>query len=271
MDTPPQSLLLELLLDLAYDASSYLRAHAKHAVRISAALLVAGSLAACGGLPSFPGSGQGSSAAVQPLSQEIRSGLPSQPGRYAVSDSSLVRDQQGVYHFNWNSLAGPGGGPAGQSGTATVSRLRLAQADNTILEIPQQGDPILYLRPQASIPLVSNTTGSGYRGYGTWYPFYSGGYRGTGYYDPPSRAVSQGGSLYGSNASSAPAAPGDRTVGLPHTVSGRAGGTGSGSAASQKSGAGIGKSSSGGGAGAAAAKSGGFSSGRGGAGSGGGG
>jgi hypothetical protein len=267
MDETPRSLLLELLLDLAYDASTYLRVHARRAVRISAALLVAGSLAACGGPLSLPGGGS-SSGVSRPLGQEVRSGLPSQPGRYAVSESSVVRDEQGVYHFTWSSLgASAAGGQTDLRGTAAVSRLRLAQADSALLEIPTQGDPILYLRSQASVPLVSNSGGSGYGGFGTWYPFYAGGYHGIGYYDPPSRAVAQGGALYGSHTSSAPAAPSERTVGLPHTVSGRAGGTGSGQAASQKSGV----STSGTTGGAAAAKSGGFSSGRGGASAGGGG
>ena len=54
--------------------------NAKRAVRISAALLVAGSLAACGGLPSVPGFSRGD-AVVQPLSREVRSGLPEQPGQ----------------------------------------------------------------------------------------------------------------------------------------------------------------------------------------------
>src|SRR3954447_23854175 len=39
----------ERLLDLTYDVSSYLRRHAQPAVRISAALLLAASLAACNG------------------------------------------------------------------------------------------------------------------------------------------------------------------------------------------------------------------------------
>lgn len=251
MDPPARTFLLELLLDLANDASAYLRVHAKPAVRISAALLVAGSLAACGGSPSRQATGQGSTAAIQPLSQEVRSGLPLQPGRYPIADGSLNRDAQGVYHFAWLS--------GGARSPASISRLRLAQSDSNLLEIPVSGDPILYLRSQSAIPLVPSGPVAG--SYGTWYPFYGSGFRGPGYYDPPTRAIPQGGTLTGSHVSPAPAPVGDRTVGLPHTVSGRAGGTGSGQAASQKSGAGTSSDS---GRGAGAAKSGGFSSGRGG-------
>src|SRR5438477_9253982 len=79
----------EALLDLAYDVSSYLRHHAKATVRVSAALLLAASLAACG--PSAP-TPVLSNTAVRPLNQEVQLGLPTQPGRYPVVPSSLGRD-----------------------------------------------------------------------------------------------------------------------------------------------------------------------------------
>lgn len=251
MDPPARTYLLELLLDLANDASTYLRVHAESAVRVSAALLVAASLAACSGLPGRPATNQGTTPAVQPLSQEVRSGLPSQPGRYPIATGSLNRDGQGVYHFTW--LAD------GTRNNASVSRLRLAQSNNDVLEIPPAGDPILYLRSQTGVPLVPMGGGGGY--YSFWHPFYGSTSGVPAYYDPPSRAVSPGADVNGSRVSSAPAASGDRTVGAPHTVSGRAGGTGSGQAASTKSGAGT---SDGGSKGAGSAKSGGFSGGRGG-------
>jgi hypothetical protein len=257
MDPPVRTYLRELLLDLANDASAYLRTHAQPAVRISAALLIAASLAACSGAGSPPAAcGYGSGAAAQPLSQEVRSGLPSAAGTYPLQPNTLSRDGQGVYHFLLQSGSG--------SSQASVSRLRLApQSNSDVLEVPATGDPILHLRSQASIPLCER--GGSY--YGAWRPFYGGiGGLGPAYYDPPSRAVSTGSTVDGSHISSAPSSPGDRTVGAPHTVSGRAGGTGSGSAASIKSGAGT----SGGDGGAAAAKSGGFSGGRGGGGGGGG-
>jgi len=247
MDPPVRTYLRELLLDLANDAGAYLRTHAQPAVRISAALLVAASLSACGGAGSAPfACNSVGGGAAQPLNQEVHSGLPAAPGLYSIQPDSLSRDGQGIYHFSLLS----GGGVS----SASVSRLRLVQSDSDALEVPATGDPILHLRSQASIPLCEQHGAY----YGAWHPFYGlGPFSSPAYYDPPSRAVSSGETVNGSHVSSAPSAPGDRTVGAPGSVSGRAGGTGSGSAASIKSGAGISDA----GGGAAAAKSGGFSGG----------
>jgi len=247
MDPPTRAFLLELLLDLANDSSAYLRAHAAPAVRISAALLVASSLAACSTAPSGQVTNQSPPPVIQPLSQEVRSGLPAQAGHYPIVDDSWGRDAQGIYHVTWLS------GDA--RNTAYVSRLRLAQSERSELEVPAEGDPILYLPSQAGIP-IGDAFGS-FGGHGTWYPFYGIGSRLPGYYDPPTRALAPGGTVTGSRVSSAPAPVGERTVGLPHTVSGRAGGTGSGEAASGKSGAGVSES----GKGVGGARSGGFSAG----------
>jgi hypothetical protein len=244
--------LREALLDLAYDVSSYLRQNARRAVRVSAALLIAASLAACG--PSGPNQ----LGAVQPLTREIRQGLPTQPGRYPIVPNTLGRDSQGIYYFGWRR-------PGDSSGTATNARaslLRLAQGAASELEIPVQGDPILYLPPDVAVPLVDsadamysgNAYSSGY--YPLWHPFY-GGYRGIGYYDPPVRTASASGSIDGSHVSSSPAPASERVVGLSRAVSGRAGGTGSGVAATNKSGASTATNHGG----AAAAKSSSFSSG----------
>jgi hypothetical protein len=247
--------LREALLDLAYDASSYLRRHAKATVRVSAALLVAASLAACG--PSatpVPGLG-----VVQPLQSEVRTGLPATPGRYPVILSTLGRDSQGVYHFAWQSPNVPN-----SRNYASVSRLRLAEANPPVLEMPPSGDPILYLPPDVSIPLMDRyvpgtTYSSGGSSYYYWRPFYGSSYRGTGYYDPPDKtAPSCGSTLDGARVSSSPAPLGARTVGVRGAVAAKAGGAGSGTAATNKSGASV---SSTGHGGAAAAKSGGFSSG----------
>jgi hypothetical protein len=258
--------LLERLLDLAYDASTYLRQHAQPAVRVSAALLLAASLAACGPSGSSPSSGQTQTISSQPLSQEVRSGLPSQPGNYPVVGGSVSRDTQGVYHFAWL----PPQGPSGAQQLASVSDLRLAQSSQSLLEISPQGAPTLFLPPGASIPLVPASAvpstpvpvgGSYYPGgYGMWYPFY-GGYRGPGYYDPPVRTVAGDSVINGARVSSAPAPPSSRTVDVAHAVSGKSGGTGGGSAATNKSGASAKSGASTSGGGSAGAKSGGFSSG----------
>ena len=225
----------EALLDLAYDVSSYLRHHARATVRVSAALLLAASLAACGpsaASPVIP------NAAVQPLSQEVRLGLPSQPGRYPVVPGSLGRDAQGVYHFAWNQ---PG---ATTPNLASASLVQLGQGTATEIEVPPQGNPTLYLPPNTGVPLVNSandlrtpvaSSGGGY-GYPLWYPFY-GGYRGSGYYDPPNRTVVGTGAVNGATVSTSPAPASQRAIGLSRAVSGQAGGTGSGVAASNKSGA----------------------------------
>ena len=234
---PDRREALESLLDLAYDASSYLRQSKQPAVRVSAAILVAASLAACGQSPSSAASPP--SAVVQPLSQEVRIGLPTTPGTYPLIPGTLRRDQQGVYHFSWRN-------PSGQANVrhdASVSLLRLAQTNaGDALEVLGQGDPILQLGQNTSIPIVDNASyvSPGYRQSSpVWYPFYASHYSSPSYYDLPSRTIPDSGSIQGAKVSSAPAAPVARAVGPARAVSGRAGGTGSGVAASNKSGAGV--------------------------------
>ena len=256
---PPDRLkdLREALLDLAYDAHSYLRHHARSAVRLSAALLIAASLAACG-----PSRGDTFSP-VQPLSGEVRTGLPSQPGRYPIVNGTLGRDQQGVYHFAWRRPTDP----TTTRNFASVSLARLAQSSTSEIEVLPQGDPVLYLPADAAIPLVNGVddvrSGSAFGGFFPyWYPFV-GGYRGSGYYDPPTRTAS-GTSVNGATVSTSPAPAAYRVIGLSRAVSGRAGGSGAGTAATTKSGAPLGgaaAASSVRSGGAAAAKSGGFSAG----------
>lgn len=253
------ALLRERLLDIAYDVSSYLRRHSQPAVRISTALLVAASLAAC--RPSeapttdFP-------TTVSPLAEEVRTGLPTAPGRYAVANDSVVRDARGVYHFSWLEP----GVSTGTGTPASVSRVKLAESNTSGLEIPEAGDPVLHLRRDTPIALsegvVSESRGAP-RGSDSvyWRPFFVGGIPyGPGYYDPPSRTLPSTGTVDGASASAAPRPLAERTFGLSRAVSGRAGGTGAGTAATTKSGGSIqpvgGKSA------AAAPKSSSFSSGR---------
>jgi hypothetical protein len=258
-----RSSLREALLDLAYDAHSYLRHHARSAVRVSAALLIAASIAACA--PSGVGQNINASS-ISPLSSEVRTGLPTVPGHYPIVNGTLGRDQQGVYHFAWRQP----NDPVTTQNLASASLIQLAQGPTSEVEIPAQGDPILNLPADASIPLVNSVAdvrnGSAYNGYYPyWHPFF-GGYRGSGYYDPPSRTVS-GSSVDGASISTSPAPAASRVVGLSRAVSGQAGGSGAGTAATTKSGATVNSataSSSAKSGGAAAAKSSSFSSGSGG-------
>jgi len=222
----------EGLLDLAYDVVSHLRHSARPALRVSAALLLAASLSAC--QPRAPETPLGTA----PLAQEVRSGLPGQPGRYPVLANSLMRDQQGVYHFRWLQP----GETTGSGSPASVSLLKLAQADTSQIEVPTEGDPTLYLAPGTPIAMSSTGSGTGYSGGTYWRPFYVGGpYYGAGYYDPPSTTASRsGGEVTGGNVSTAPKPAAARTFGVSGAVSGQAGGTGAGVAATGKSGAGFG-------------------------------
>lgn len=237
---PDKAYVLEQLLDLAYDVSSYLRRQSKPVIRVSAALLVAASLAACSADPS-PTDGQGST-----LSQEVRTGLPTKPGYYPIVPGSIARDSRGVYHFSWIEP-----GTTGSGAPAALSLARLTKASTNQVEIVENGDPVLHLREDASIALastVSHSPGATYYGgsYVHWYPFPIGGaYYGSGYYDPPSRTISaSGGTISGANHSTQPLPPAQRTFGVSSAVSGRAGGTGSGTAATSKSGADLGGKSS---------------------------
>ncbi len=264
---PSPAQLRERLLDLAYDASSYLRHSARPVIRISAALLVAGSLAACSGDTEPAPPAEAPPATVQPLAQEVRSGLPTTPGRYSVVPASLARDARGVYHFEWIDPA------TNEPRPATVSRVRLAEANAYTLEMPpDQGDPTLHIERNAQIALLqtgeapSRTYSPGFFPL-FWYPFFvgggfGGGYRGAGYYDPP-RTVPSSGRVEGSTSSTSPRPLPERTYGVSTAVAGRAGGTGGGVAASRRAGVDTDTSPTGGKSGVSAPRSGGFSSGSG--------
>jgi hypothetical protein len=176
---------------------------------------------------------------------------------------TLMRDAQGVYHFNWREV----GATTGNGTPAAISLLKLAQGSPPHLEIPASGDPTLYITENTPIQVagVANPTpGTQSRGsdYIFWRPFYGGYYYGPRYYDPPMQSIpstSSGSTIDGSRSSTAPLAPSQRTAGISHGVSGQAGGAGSGSAATNKSGA---SASGGGKSNSVAPASSGFSSGR---------
>lgn len=257
---------LRALLDLAYDASSYLRRSPDRVVRTSAALLLAASLAACSGgedqdllAPSGGKSGALEEVTTaSPLTQEVRSGLPDQPGRYPIVHDSIVRDQRGVYLFSWRRSDDP---PETRH-EARASLIRLLQADEDSLEMPQQGDPILRLKRDTPIKVVESSLDQrrdSYPSYMPWLPFFlmTAARPGPVYYDPPS-TVQRGGTIQGARESTTPRPPAERSIGVKGAVSGRAGGAGSGSAVTNR----VGGSTDG--SGTSAPKSGSFSSGSGG-------
>lgn len=212
-------------------------------------------------------------AAVEPLQAEVREGLPTAPGRYAVVPESIVRDVRGVYHFSWLEAAG------GPTREARVSLLRLAPGERVELEIAASGDPVLYTLPDQPIGVVQATDGSqgtsssgsssgsrpGFFYVGSWYPYLGGGYSAAPVYraPPAGSTLAPGGRIGGSIEALAPPAPAARTIGVPpraDAVSGQARGTGGGTAATSR----IGSSPSS--SGVSAPRSGGFSSGIGGGG-----
>ena len=239
---PTKERLLVQFLDLAHDVCSRLRHHSQPVVRLSAALLLAASIAACSGSPASTSSpGPPSESRGVPLSQEVRSGLPPAPGRYPVVPGSVVRDTQGLYQFGWAA-------PDGTRTSARVSSLKLAESDRgEEVEVHPTGDPVLYLAKDSQVRIVdasAATATSGGRdgtlGPAFWYPFHGIPYSSDPYYYSPPRTVPSGSSVEGGARSPFPGSPGSRTIGLSTAVSGRAGGTGSGTAATLKSGATIG-------------------------------
>jgi hypothetical protein len=261
------------LLDLAEDASLYLRRSAEPSVRVTAALLLAASLAACSSRSSSGAGPNIDVPAIPPLSQEIRDGLPVAPGTYPVSPGSVTRDAQGVYGMSWRNPSGAATWSQGRS-----SLMKLAQGNDDTLEIPQSGDPILRLKPDTPIALPddanpigsltptprtstssstsSSGTSSGNRSI-AWYPFLAGGgtttstgtgSTGTGssgsvaattpaYRNPPAAEAGQG-SVRGSSSSLAAPTSSARTWTSPSraAATGQSGGPGPGTAASSRAG-----------------------------------
>lgn len=256
---------LRALLDLAHDASSYLRRSSNKAVRTSAALLLAASLAACSGgdEDDILAASGGKSGALEevttatPLAQEVRSGLPDQPGRYPLVHDSVIRDQRGVYLFAWRKSDDP---PETRH-EARSSTVRLLQADEDSLEIPQQGDPILRLKRDTPIKVVESSLNDRRESSGSsfmpWLPFIlMSSMRPTPMYYAPPSTVQRGGTIQGARESATLMPPAERSIGVRGAVSGRAGGAGSGSAVTSRTGAST--------DGTSAPKSGTFSSGSGG-------
>ncbi len=262
------------LLDLAEDASLYLRRSAEPSVRVAAALLLAASLAACSSSSSSSTSTASDSApAVPPLTQEVQEGLPASPGTYPVSPSSLSRDAQGVYGFSWRN---PTGTATWNQGRASL--MKLAQGTEDTLEVPESGDPTLRLKPDTPITLpndddttagptptpgtsnasTSSSSSSGNRSV-AWYPFFTGG--GTtaptspgsssaadtvapttpAYRNPPAADPGQGSVRGASSSLSAPTSSA-RTWTSPSraAATGQAGGPGGGTAATSRAGASTG-------------------------------
>jgi hypothetical protein len=265
------------LLELAQDVRSTLRLSPNPAMRMAAALLLAGSMAACIEMDppeALTDAPLEQVVEVQPLAQEVRSGLPLEPGTYPLKGDQVRRDPQGVYYFAWRGKDDP----ADRWRDASASLVRLKSDSSVALEVPASGDPVLHLKSDTPVmlssvgggPVATPTPGgashASYMYYGRpWYPLYH-PISVPSYYDPPRTVAASTTEVRESRPSTAPKAAAERTASVP-AASGRAGGTGAGTAVSSKAGVsnggksgflGIGGSSS---SGVASAKSGSFSSG----------
>ncbi|CAA9287234.1 MAG: hypothetical protein AVDCRST_MAG77-4343 [uncultured Chloroflexi bacterium] len=239
------------LWELAQDVSRYLRKHASPAVRLSTALLLAASLAACNASATDTTAVQ-QQPAVAPLTQEVASGLPRGPGTYQVDPGSVFRDQRGVYQFEWFDPGSPTDVPGH---VAHASRIKLLRDDTLSLEIKADEDPILHLPESENVGLIQQAqVGTAQPGrqyypqpYSMWTPFFVGMMLGNrpAYYDPPRTVIVQqdpstmgSGSavprVSGGSSSETVKPPAQRVTGVQSAVSGRAGGTGAGSAVTNR-------------------------------------
>lgn len=242
--------LLELSA-LAQDVAAHLRRHAAPTVRVSAALLLTASLAACAtGSPTQTASEVNLDDAVAPLAGDVVGGLPQDAGTYPVQADSVYRDQKGVYEFTWLDSQQ-------QPHNAYTSKLRLAEGDTAQLEIPSGNeDPVLRLPKDTGIRVIEESQEArspsttyvrhDYPWTSTWLPFAAGALIGRAtapgvpaYYNPPLGNYSVGQRIEGGRVSTQPAPPSERVIGLRSAVSGQSGGTGSGSAVSGKLGTGT--------------------------------
>ncbi len=246
------------LTELLQDASAYIRKKGDPALRLSAALLLTASLAACDDssaeeAPPDP--------VVSALTSEVRSGLPTRTGKYEVIPESVYRSDQGVYSFAWRD-------ENSRVHEASVSQLKLAEGAKAELDMPASGDPSLYLPAGVPVQMYSSSMASPNptptptggsttyvsRSYGPvayWHPFFIpvGGsrfdYSSPTYHNPPATTMSAGDTVAGTRTTASAPAPSSRVTGLRTAVSGRSGGTGSGTAATGKSSSGVSSPSSG--------------------------
>ncbi|HEX2170818.1 MAG TPA: hypothetical protein VHL09_00025 [Dehalococcoidia bacterium] len=242
--------LLELSA-LAEDVAAHLRRHASPTVRVSAALLLTASLAACASGSATPTTSSDPAASdgrTSPLQGEVKGGLPSSPGRYPILDDQIYRDRKGVFEFTWLD-------DQRQPHTAYTSDLKfaeVAQGANTELEVPSGGGtPILHLPSDRDIKLIEDSQAAAnpsssyvqhsYPWTSSWVPFAAGMLVGNllspgvpGYYYPPPGNYSVGQTIRGGSVRTTPAPPQDRVIGLRSAVSGQSGGTGAGSSVTNK-------------------------------------
>ncbi|MCL4534575.1 MAG: hypothetical protein M1370_05375 [Bacteroidetes bacterium] len=198
------------------------------------------------------------------------SGLPKQPGEYAIQPKSITYDGQD-YSFYWIDK---------DKSIHRASKEDLKMMGDTRTYLEMQGkEPILHLSSDDPIAVQAEDRHGSYSS--PWFPFMAGAMVGrmTGpsnqpyagspptdphtptYHYPPADTFGRDDTLQGSITNNKPSAPDYGKVSpAPNAVSGKSEGTGAGTAASGKSGTTAGQSG-GTGSGAAASEKGGFKSG----------
>lgn len=249
--------LLELSA-LAEDVAAHLRRHGSPAVRVSAALLLTASLAACATpTATSPAGSTAADGRTSPLKGEVKGGLPTQAGKYPILADQVFRDRKGVFEFTWLDAQQ-------QPHNAYTSDVKLAdvgQGGKAELEIPSGGGtPVLHLPNDQKIRVIEDSAAAqnpsttyvqhSYPWTSSWLPFAAGMLVGNllspgvpGYYYPPPGSYSAGSTISGGSVRTTPAPPQDRVIGLRSAVAGQSGGTGAGSAVTNKLGRSVGTGS----------------------------
>jgi hypothetical protein len=153
---------LTRLRDLSDDVAGSLRANSSDKLRKAASLAVIGTLAllavACDEEPSDIGEDEVEATVSdgKELTAEVSQGLPTKTNQtYKVNSQSLMRDDRGVYYFEWTD-------PATNKATlASVSNLRLVESKTgqTELQMPANETPILSVPADVPIALTWRAEG----------------------------------------------------------------------------------------------------------------
>ncbi len=151
---------LTRLQDLGNDVASSLRGNASDKLRKAASLAIIGTLAlttaACDEEPTDDQSVEATVDQGNELTTEVSQGMPTETGKtYSVNPQSLMRDDRGVYYFEWTNPAN------NQVQVASASRLRLVESKNgqTELMTPAGEAPILSVPADVPINLTWKADG----------------------------------------------------------------------------------------------------------------
>jgi hypothetical protein len=151
---------LTRLRDLSNDVASSVRDNHSDKLRKAVSLAMIGTLAlltvACDEEPQEDQAVEGTVLDSKELSAEVSTGMPTETNKtYAVNPQSLMRDDRGVYYFEWTNPAN------NQAQEASISRLRLVESKNgkTELSTPAGDAPVLSVPADVPINLTWRAEG----------------------------------------------------------------------------------------------------------------